>query len=451
MTMVLPQVWKPISLAAGSRRVQHCLTAVLLLAGVLICLGCVEQSANPSPELLEQLIGKKEPPPIPVGVLFSQTGSMSISETQLKHVVIQAIDEINAAGGVLGRRLEPIIEDGRTREDIFAKRARELIESRAVPVIFGGWRSSDRKAMLPIIEQADALLFYPLQYEGNESSRNVFYGGMTPNQQVLPALDWFMSPEGGSRQRVFLVGSDYVFPWTVNHIVRKYLEGKGMQVVGEQYVPFDHKDFDQVYQAIKASNADLILSTINGQSNISFFREYRLQGLDPQSTPIFSTSIGEAGLRSIPAALTTGHYAAWNFFQSLDTQSARAFVRRFQDEYGSDRPVHDPMESAYSQVYLWREAVEKAGSFAAADVRKILEQGVSVAGPAGTVKVDPKNHHTYKLLRIGRILPNQQYEILYESPDLLPPDPYPGFAFPGWSCDWTAGGLQAGPAVELEH
>ena len=421
----------------------------LLLAIVMVATGCGETSQKSSQQLFEQLIGKKPPDPIPVGILFSQTGSMSISETQLKHVVVQAIDEINAAGGVLGRKLVPVIEDGRTREDIFAKRARELVEEHKVPVIFGGWRSVDLKAMIPYVEQADALLFYPLQYEGNESSRNVFYGGMTPNQQILPALDWFMSSEGGNRSRVYLIGSDYIFPRTVSYIVRKYLEGKGMQVVGESYVPFDHEDFTTHYQAILDSKADLILSTINGQSNIAFFREYVLQGLAPQATPIFATSIGEAGLRSIPATFTAGHYAAWSFFQSLKSQPAIDFVTRFQDEYGADRSVHDPMESAYTQVYLWREAVEKAGSLSAADVRGVLEINISFEGPGGLVKIDPKNHHTFKRLRIGRILPSQQFEIVYESPEQLQSEPYPAFAFPGWSCDWTAGGLQSGPPVEL--
>ena len=415
----------------------------------LIC-GCEQVAKDSSSDVVEQFLGKKEPEPIRVGILFSQTGSMSISETQLKHVVTQAIDEINARGGVLGRRLEPVIQDGRTREDIFAKRTRELLES-GVPVIFGAWRSVDRKAMLPVLESSDALLFYPLQYEGNETSRNVFYGGMIPNQQILPSLEWFMSPEGGSRTRVFLIGNDYVFPRTANYIVKKFLEGKSMQVVGEMYVPFDHNDFTEHYRAIRESKADLILSTINGVSNIALFRQFTEQGLDTETSPILATSIGEAGLRSIPAKYTTGHYAAWSFFQSLKDDRVRSFVRRFQDEYGSDRPVHDPMESAYTQVYLWREAVERAGSVSAVEVRKVMEKNIEFDGPAGRVKVDPRNHHAYKSVRIGRILADQQFEIVYESPDLIRPEPYPSFAFPGWNCDWTRGGLQKGPAVKLEN
>lgn len=433
----------------GRLQLWRLLGCFLLSAMAILGSGCGESSKPSTQQLFEQIIGKKPPDPIPVGVLFSQTGSMSISETQLKHVVVQAIDEINAVGGVLGRKLVPVIEDGRTREDIFAKRAKELVDEHKVPVIFGGWRSVDRKAMIAQVEKTDALLFYPLQYEGNESSRSVFYGGLTPNQQILPTLDWFMSSAGGNRNRVYLIGSDYVFPRTANYIVRRYLEGKGMQVVGESYVPFDHRDFTTHYKAIVESKADLILSTINGQSNIAFFKEYVLQGLDPQATPIFATSLGEAGLRSIPATFTTGHYAAWSFFQSLNSQSARDFVSRFQAEYGADRPVHDPMESAYTQVYLWRDAVEKAGSFSAAEVRRVLEKEISFEGPGGPVKIDPKTHHTYKRLRIGRILPNQQFEILYESPEPFQPEPYPAFAFPGWSCDWTEGGLQSGPPVDF--
>lgn len=428
-----------------SRLLTVCLLGVMLLATA----GCGDNSADSSARLAELVFGRAEPAPIPVGVLFSQTGSMSISETQLKHVVLQAIDEINASGGVLGRRLTPIIQDGRTRADIFAKRAQELIDQEGVAVIFGGWRSVDRKAVIPIVEAGNTLLFYPLQYEGNESSRNVFYGGMTPNQQILPVLDWFMSPAGGARRRVFLIGSDYVFPRTANYIVRKYLEGKSMQVVGEQYVTLDHSDFTEECRQIEAAQADLVLSTINGESNIAFFRQYTVQGLEPQATPILATSIGEAGLRSIPPAFTTGHYAAWSFFQSLNSDAARNFVEQFQNEYGADRPVHDPMESAYTQVYLWREAVEQAGSVETEAVRKVLEGTIAFEGPGGLVRIDAKNHHTYKRMRVGRILPDQQFEIVCEAPDLIAPEPYPDFAFPGWSCDWTAGGVQSGPPVRL--
>lgn len=431
-------------------RMGNCAAAKNLLLGVLIlAIGCDEASTKNSLPMMEQIFGRKEPEPIAVGVLFSQTGEMSISEMQLKHAVLQAIDEINADGGILGRRVVPLIRDGRSRSDIVAKRARELVDLN-VPVIFGGWRSIDRKAMLPIVETSQTLLFYPLQYEGNESSRSVFYGGMTPNQQILPALDWFMSPEGGSRKRVFLIGSDYVFPRTANYIVQRYLAGKDMQVVGEAYVSLDHENFDQEFEAIQAARPDLILSTINGDSNIPFFRLFQNLGLHPDTMPIFATSLGESGLQSMPALDTAGHYAAWTFFQSLPQERARTFVRRFHDEYGADRAVHDPMESAYTQVHLWRNAVEKSRSLEADDIRKVLENAIEYEGPGGLVRIDPRNHHVYKRLRIGRINANQQFDIVHESPDWIRPEPYPGFAFPGWDCDWTQGGMRKGPAVRIE-
>jgi urea ABC transporter urea binding protein len=426
--------------------------AICLIMGCLwIVSGCGEIPDPAASQVVEQFLGRKEEPaPIRVGILFSQTGPMSISEMPLKHAVMQAVEEINASGGILGRTLIPVIRDGRTREELFAKRAKEMVDDE-VSVIFGGWRSVDRKAMIPCVENTKTLLFYPLQYEGNESSRSVFYGGMTPNQQVLPALEWFMSPEGGSRSRLFLIGSDYVFPRTAHYIVKEFLKNKSMAVVGEAYVPFDHKEFDSHLQAIRESKADLILSTINGTSNIAFFNQYAQQGFAPQATPILATSIGEAGLRSIPSASTTGHFAAWSFFQSLPSERARRFVQRFQEEYGDDRPVHDPMESAYTQVYLWREAVERAGSFSAEAVRKVLEKNIEFEGPGGWVRVDARNHHVYKRLRIGRVRSDQQFDIVYESPDPIPPDPYPAFAFPGWNCDWTRGGLQRGATVKIEE
>lgn len=434
-----------LSLNRTSRSVRWIYLLFCVLAPLI---GCGD--ANESSSLvLEQLLGKPKPEPIRVGVLFSQTGAMSISETQLKHAVIQAIDEINAKGGVLGRPLEPVIYDGRSREDIFANRARDLASSE-VAVIFGGWRSVDRKAMIPIVESSDLLLFYPLQYEGNESSRNVFYGGMTPNQQILPALDWFMSPEGGSRKRVFLIGTDYVFPKTANYIVKKYLEDKSMQVVGEAYVSFDHNNFESQLQKVRESEADLILSTVNGASNIPFFRQYAELGFDAKTSPILTTSIGEAGLRSISASHTRGHYAAWTFFQSLETKRAKEFVSRIQKEYGTDRSVSDPMETAYTQVYLWRDAVERAGSVSSEAVRSALQKNAEFEGPGGLVRIDPKNHHTYKRLRIGRIRANQQLEVVYESPDLIRPEPFPNFAFPGWDCDWTKAGIRKGPPIRID-
>jgi urea transport system substrate-binding protein len=217
------------------------------------------------------------------------------------------------------------------------------------------------------------------------------------------------------------------------------------------YVPFDLDNFQKEYETIQAAKPDLILSTINGASNIPLFRQFMELGFDPSTSPIFATSIGESGLRSILPRYTKGHYASWTFFQSLDSERARAFVSRYQEEYGTDRPVHDPMESAYTQVFLWKEAVERAGSISAEKVREILERTIEIEGPGGLVRIDPRNHHMYKRMRIGRIRADQQFDIVHESPDLIRPEPYPSFAFPGWNCDWTQGGIEKGPAIDLGY
>jgi ABC-type branched-subunit amino acid transport system substrate-binding protein len=263
----------------------------------------------------------EKPVPIRVGILHSETGTMSISETSLRDTELMAIAEINAAGGVLGRPIEAVVKDGRSRDDLFVKRARSLLEDYGLQVVFGCWTSSSRKAVTPLFEQEDALLFYPLQYEGNEASKNVFYFGSTPNQQILPALDWFMSDAGGNRKKVYLVGSDYIFPRTAHYVVRKYLEGKGMEVVGESFAPLGSRDFAEIVSRIVTSGADLVLSTVNGDSNVDFYQQFHQLagqvGLDSDKLPIVATSIGENELRSLLPEIVQGHYVAASYFQSI--------------------------------------------------------------------------------------------------------------------------------------
>jgi urea transport system substrate-binding protein len=417
-------------------------TLLFALANVIGC-------DRVSPELKSQLLGVKEIQPIRVGILHSQTGTMAFSETPLRHAEILAIEEINANGGVLGRPLEAVVKDGRSRSDLFVNRAKDLLDA-DVDVIFGCWRSSDRKAVLPILENADGLLFYPLQYEGNECSRNVFYSGQTPNQQILPALDWFMSDAGGRRGRVFIIGSDYVFSRTVSYIVKKYLESKPMQIVGEVYVPFGHSEFDSVLADIRKAEPDLILNMLNGDSNIPFYTIYSGQGIAPEKTPILATSISEAELRSIPPKATVGHYAAWSYFQSLDTEASKRFQKSFAKEFGEDRVVNDPMEAAYTQVYLWKKAVELAGTTDSEAIRKVLEKGIEFDAPSGRVRIDSRNHHLYKKFRLGKIRNDQQFDIVFESPEWIRPEPFPAFAFPDWNCDWTKGGLRRGKPVPID-
>lgn len=437
-------VWSPVL-----RCRPHCDRAVsswLLVIPFLLCIfGC----NKPNVDWIESLKKKAGPEPIRVGILHSQTGTMALSETPLRHAEILAIEEINQAGGVLGRQLEPIVKDGHSRQDHFQLRATDLIEKHQVAVVFGCWTSADRKAVLPIFEQSNKLLFYPLQYEGNESSRNVFYSGSTPNQQILPAIDWFLSNEGGNKKKIFLIGSDYVYPRTANYIVKKYLGTKSMSVAGEIYVPLGHRDFGAIIDQIMETQPDLILSTINGDSNIHFYRNLHERGITASQLPVVATSIGEGELRVLPPEITQGHYAVWSYFQSVDSAENQKFVQLYKREFGHDRVLDDPMEAAYTQVYLWKQAVEKAGTTDTDAVRKVLEAGIEVNAPGGRGRLDGKTHHMHKRFRLGKIREDRQFDLVYESADTIAPEPYPEFAFPGWSCDWTRGGIKKGPVVNI--
>ena len=387
---------------------------------------------------------------VKVGLLHSQTGTMAISETSLRDAGLLAIEEINAAGGVLGYPIEPIVEDGRSRfVDEFPRKARKLLSEDKVVAVFGCWTSSSRKAVLPLFEKLNGLLFYPVQYEGNESSKNIIYTGATPNQQILPALDWFTSKAGGSRKRFYLVGVDYVYPRTANFIVRKYLESLGASVVGEQYASIGQQDFKDIVNSIKKSDAEIILSTINGDSNVGFYSALADQGITADQIPVLATSVGEDELRSLLPSQVQGHYSAWTYFQSLNNPQNKRFVSLWKREFGNDRVTDDPIEAAYTQVYLWKLAAEKAGSFDVDKVRKALGSVTDFEAPSGKVKMDPKTQHMFKRFRLGRIREDRQFEIVHESADWIAPDPYPQMSFPGWKCDWTHNGITEGEPVQI--
>ena len=412
------------------------LTAAAPLAPLMLA-GCDEKL--PEQELVK------------VGILHSQTGTMAISEISLADMEIMAIEEINAAGGVLGKKIQPVIEDARSRaDDIFPKKAEKLLREDRVAAVFGCWTSASRIAVLPVFEQYNGLLFYPLQYEGNECSRNVIYTGLAPNQQILPAIEWLMSPQGGGRRRFFLLGSDYVYPRTANHIVKKYAEDAGASIFGELYTPMGEREYATVVDEIVATDPDVIFSTLNGDTNIYFYRELAARGITPQQLPVFATSVGEDELRGLLPGHVEGHLAGWSYFQSVDTPANRDFVARFKAEHGEDRVVSDPMEAAYAQVYLWKLAVEKAGSFEVDKVREAFAEGIEFDAPGGKIMIDPKTHHTYKPFLIGRIRHDRQFDIVYETPKWIKPEPYPALAFPGWQCDWTQGGVTAGAEVVIK-
>lgn len=364
--------------------------------------------------------GDRSLPPIPVGILHSGSGTMAISEKALIDAETLAIAEINQAGGVLGRQILPIVEDGASNPDSFAQKAQKLIQQDHVVTLFGCWTSSSRKAVIPILEAHNALLWYPVQYEGLETSPQVFYTGACPNQQVQPAVQWLLQNKG---KRFLLLGSDYVFPRTVNKIITADLHRLQGELLQEIYVPLGSVEFDEVIAQIQALQPDVIFSTLNGDSNLAFYQQYHQAGLTPAQMPIMAVSIAEGELQTI-GAIAAGHYASWTYFQSLDRPRNGDFVRNFQARYGADRVTSDPIEAAYLQVYLWKQAVEAAQSLEVEAVRRAAI-GQTFEAPGGTVRVET-NQHLWKHCRIGQIQPDGQFQTVYETEDPIPPLPWLG-------------------------
>ncbi len=388
--------------------------------------------------------------PIRVGILHSMTGTLAISARPVVDATLLAIEEINAQGGLLGLQLEPVIADGRSDSDPFATAAERLIKQEKVRVVFGCWTSSSRKAVGPVFEKHNHLLFYPVQYEGLEQSPNIIYNGATPNQQVMPAVSYALTHFG---PRVFLVGADYVFPRTANEIIRDQVSALGGAVVGELYIPLGGKNVSPVIDAIVQAKPDVILNTINGDSNIAFFRALRKAGVTPERMPTISFSISETELPELGAEAMAGNYAAWNYFQSVDTPANRAFVEKFRARFGADRVVSDPLEAAYFGVMLWAQAVRAAGSAEPAAVRaKIRGQGMHA--PGGLAYIDGPTQHTWKYARIGRIRPDGQFDIVWSSDKPVRPMPFPIFRtradWDRWQKDLSAswGGKWVNPRQE---
>jgi urea transport system substrate-binding protein len=357
---------------------------------------------------------------IKVGALNSLSGTMAISEVTVRNAIDLAVEQINAAGGVLDKQIQLVGEDGASEPTVFAEKAEKLISSDCVAAVFGGWTSSSRKAMLPVFESANSLLYYPVQYEGLESSPNIFYTGATTNQQIVPALDYLK--EKGVKS-LYLVGSDYVFPQTANRIIKAYAEANGIEIKGEDYTPLGSTDFSTIVNKVRSAGADAVFNTLNGDSNVAFFREYKNVGLTPQDMPVVSVSIAEEEVGGIGVQNVTGQLTAWNYYQTIDTPVNNAFVEAYKAKFGADKPTSDPMEAAYTSVYLWKNTVEKAQSF---DVKAIQDNadGVTFDAPEGLVTIDGDNHHITKTARIGEIRPDGLIYTVWESPAPIEPDPF---------------------------
>jgi urea transport system substrate-binding protein len=373
---------------------------------------------------------------IKVGVLHSLSGTMAISETSLKDVALMTIDEINAKGGVLGKKLEPVVVDPASDWPLFAEKARELLARDKVAVVFGCWTSVSRKSVLPVFEELNGLLFYPVQYEGQEQSKNVFYTGAAPNQQAIPAVEYLMSEEGGGAKRWVLLGTDYVYPRTTNKILRAFLKSKGVAEsdIWETYTPFGHSDYQTIVAKVKAFSAGkrtAVVSTINGDSNVAFYKELGNQGVKAQDIPVVAFSVGEEELRGIDTKPLVGQLAAWNYFMSIKSPENKVFIDKWQAYVkkaklpgGAKRVTNDPMEATYIGMHMWQQAVEKAGTTEVDAVRKAMA-GQTFKAPSGfTVKMDEQNHHLHKPVFIGEVQADGQFDIVWKTNGPIRAEPW---------------------------
>ncbi len=374
---------------------------------------------------------------IKVGILHSLSGTMAISEKSVVDAEMLAIDEINEAGGVLGKKIEVIQEDGQSDWPTFAEKAKKLIDQDKVVAVFGCWTSASRKAVRPVFEEKKHMLWYPVQYEGQECDQNIFYTGAAPNQQIEPAVEWLLKEKG---KEFFLVGSDYVFPRTANTIIKAQLEEKGGTTVGEDYLPLGNTEVTPIITKIKAALPDggVIFNTLNGDSNVAFFKQMQGAGLEPDKYPVMSVSIAEEEVQAIGVEYLKGHYAAWNYFQTVETPENEKFVEAFKKKYGEDRVTNDPMEAGYIGVYLWKQAVEKAKTADDLDAVREAVYGESLDAPEGKVTMNA-NHHLSKVVRIGEIGEDGLFEIVYSTDKAVAPIPWNQFVAEtkGYACDWS--------------
>ena len=377
---------------------------------------------------------------IKVGILHSLSGTMAISETALKETALMTIAEINKSGGVMGKKLEPVVVDPASNWPLFAEKARQLLTKDKVDVVFGCWTSVSRKSVLPVFKELNGLLFYPVQYEGEELEKNVFYTGAAPNQQAIPAVEYLMSKDGGEAKRFVLLGTDYVYPRTTNKILRAFLHSKGVkdEDIMEDYTPFGHSDYQTIIAKIKKFSAEgkktAVVSTINGDSNVPFYKELGNAGLKATDVPVVAFSVGEEELRGVDAKPLVGHLAAWNYFMSLKNPQNEKFVKMYKDWAKQNKlpnagtvVTNDPMEATYVGIHMWKQAVEKAKL---TDTDKVIAAmgGQTFAAPSGyTLKMDETNHHLWKPVFIGEIKADGQFNVVWKTKGPIRAQPWSPF------------------------
>jgi len=391
-------------------------------------------------------------PAIKVGILHSLSGTMAISEAVLKDTVLMLIADQNKRGGLLGRKLEPVIVDPASDWDLFAAKARDLLTTQQVAVVFGCWTSASRKSVLPVFEQNNGLLFYPVQYEGEESSRNIFYTGATPNQQAIPAVRYLMSKEGGEVRRWFLLGTDYVYPRTTNRILNAYLATTGVspEDITTNYTPFGNSDWREIIDKIKAFGSagkkTAVISTINGDANTAFYKELAAQSVDAATIPVMAFSISERELRGVDPKPLVGHLAAWNYFDSVRSKENDAFIKLWADFNGErDTITNDPMEATFIGFRMWAQAVAQAGTTSVDAVRQAM-YGQRLKAPSGFEVVMNTNHHLSKPAMIGKINASGTFDVIWQSINPIRADAWSKYIpesakrTADWTFPWVCGG-----------
>ncbi len=424
-------------------------------------------SVSPAQVATPAATPKDDTGPIKIGILHSLSGTMAISETSLKDVALMTIDKINAAGGVLKRKLEAVVVDPASNWPLFAEKARELIQKEKVAAVFGCWTSVSRKSVLPVFEELNGLLFYPVQYEGEESSYNVFYTGAAPNQQAIPAVEYLMSQKGGGAKRWVLLGTDYVYPRTTNKILRYFLKSKNVADadIMEKYTPFGHSDYQTIVAEVKkfaAGARTAVVSTINGDSNVPFYKELANQGLKASDIPVVAFSVGEEELRGIDTKPLVGHLAAWNYFMSIDSPENKKFIEEFKAYAkaknlpdADKRVTNDPMEATYLGIQMWAHAVEQAGTTEVNAVRQAVGYQVMRSPSGFDIALDGKNHHLHKPVYIGEIKADGQFQVVWKTEGPIRAQPWSPYVpdsskkVADWSYPWVCGNCTE-PKFKLE-
>jgi len=392
---------------------------------------------------------------IKIGVLHSLSGTMAISETTLKDTILMMVDDINKKGGLLGKKVEAVVVDPASNWPLFAEKARDLLAKEKVAAVFGCWTSVSRKSVLPVFEELNGLLFYPVQYEGEESSRNVFYTGAAPNQQAIPAVQYLMGEEGGAAKRWVLEGTDYVYPRTTNKILEAFLKAKGVTAddIRINYTPFGHSDWQTEVATIKkfasAGKKTAVVSTINGDANVPFYKELSNAGLKASDTPVVAFSVGEEELAGIDTKNLVGHLAAWNYFQSVKNPTNEAFIKQWHDFIKNPKRVtNDPMEAHFIGFKMWVQAVRQAGTTDVDAVRQAM-YGQKVKAPSGSMSVMNTNHHLSKPVMIGEIRPDGQFDVVWQTKEPIRADawsphlPEDKGKVADWTYPWVCGNCTA--------